>query len=79
MVIKEINNKEIWDGFLLEQVEKTFLQSWSWGEFNSQMGEKIWRFGAYNEDKLVGVVLVFKIIYFDVKFTQSFDSERTFS
>jgi len=61
MIIREINNKETWENFLLEQAEKTFLQSWNWGDFNSKIGEKIWRFGVYNEEKIVGVVLVIKI------------------
>jgi len=61
MEIKEIQNKEEWEGFLLQCKEKTFLQSWNWGEFNNKMGEKIWRLGAYNKDKLIGVALIFKI------------------
>ncbi len=61
MEIKEITNKDEWEGFLLQCAEKTFLQSWNWGEFNSQMGQKIWRFGAYNNGKLIGVAMVSKI------------------
>jgi peptidoglycan pentaglycine glycine transferase (the first glycine) len=61
MTIKEIDNKEIWENFLLQCTEKTFLQSWNWGEFNSQTGNKIWRFGAYNQEKLMGVALVVKV------------------
>jgi len=66
MNIKEITNKNEWEGFLENCTEKTFLQSWNWGEFNQKMKDpangagKIWRFGAYNE-KLLGVVLVLKI------------------
>jgi len=61
MEIREIQKIEDWDGFLLQCGEKTFLQSWNWGEFNKQMGSKIWRLGAYNQEKMVGVALVFKI------------------
>jgi len=61
MELKEIINKDEWEGFLLQCSEKTFLQSWNWGEFNKQMGSKIWRFGAYNDEILVAVALVFKI------------------
>jgi lipid II:glycine glycyltransferase (peptidoglycan interpeptide bridge formation enzyme) len=60
MNIREITNKEEWEGFLENCTEKTFLHSWNWGEFNQAMGSKIWRFGAYN-GKLLGVVLVLKI------------------
>ncbi len=61
MELKEIINREEWENFLLQCAEKTFLQSWNWGEFNSQMGEKIWRLGVYNEEKLIGAALVLKI------------------
>jgi len=47
MEIKEIKNKEIWEGFLLKCEEKTFLDSWNWGEFNKMMGNKIWRLGIF--------------------------------
>src|SRR3989339_372699 len=41
MQIKEINNKEEWEEFLHNCAEKTFLQSWNWGEFNLAMKNKI--------------------------------------
>ena len=60
MQVKEIKNKEIWENFLLGCEEKTFLQSWNWGEFNKLMGNKIWRWGIYKNNKLVSVALVVK-------------------
>jgi len=45
--IKEITQKEIWEDFLLGCKEKTFLDSWNWGEFQKKMGEKIWRLGVF--------------------------------
>ena len=71
MELKEITNKDEWEGFLAQCSEKTFLQSWNWGEFNSTMGAasakatasqgKIWRFGGYDGGKLISVALVLKI------------------
>lgn len=61
MELKEIASKDEWENFLSAQAEKTFLHSWNWGEFNSQMGKKIWRFGAYANGKLMGVVFIYKI------------------
>jgi lipid II:glycine glycyltransferase (peptidoglycan interpeptide bridge formation enzyme) len=52
MEIKEIKNKEVWEDFLLEGEEKTFLQSWNWGEFQKMMGNKIWRLGIYEISNL---------------------------
>ena len=61
MNIKEIKDKNIWENFLLECAEKTFLSSWNWGEFNKMMGNKIWRLGIFDGGKLVGTALISKI------------------
>ncbi|MDP3093244.1 MAG: peptidoglycan bridge formation glycyltransferase FemA/FemB family protein [bacterium] len=60
--VKEIENKETWEKFLEDHEEKTFLQSWNWGEFCREMGEKIWRWGIYDNDELVSVALAEKKI-----------------
>ena len=49
MEIRKIENKNLWENFLLECEEKTFLQSWNWGEFQKKMGNKIWRLGIYDK------------------------------
>jgi len=59
--IKEIRNKEIWENFLEDCEEKTFLQSWNWGEFNKTMGNKIWRLGIFENSKLVNLILTIEI------------------
>ena len=61
MTIREIDNKETWESFISQCAQKTFLQSWNWGDFNVQNGAKIWRFGAYSDDRLLGVALVIKV------------------
>jgi lipid II:glycine glycyltransferase (peptidoglycan interpeptide bridge formation enzyme) len=64
MLIKEIKNKNVWEDFLLGREEKTFLQSWNWGEFQKMMVSasvgKIWRLGIYDNSKLVSVALIVK-------------------
>lgn len=61
MQIKEITSKEVWENFLLQCSEKTFLDSWNWGEFQKKMEEKIWRLGIYNDQELIGLALIIKI------------------
>ncbi len=58
--IKEINSKEIWEKFSLEQHPNTFLQSWNWGVFNQEFGRKIYRLGVYETEKLVSIILLIK-------------------
>ena len=60
-ICQEIKDKKIWEDFLQECEEKTFLQSWNWGEFckilgnsaqgGSAVGGKIWRVGIYNNEQ----------------------------
>jgi len=57
MEIREIEKKEIWEGFLEKVSKKTFLQSWNWGEFNKRMGHKVFPFGIYTNNQLIGVSL----------------------
>lgn len=61
MEIKEIIEKSIWENFLLDCEEKTFLSSWNWGEFNKTIGNKIWRLGTFKENNLISVALIIKI------------------
>ncbi|GAI14383.1 unnamed protein product [marine sediment metagenome] len=62
MLVKEIKNKEVWESFLLECQEKSFLDSWNWGEFNKAMGNKIWRLGIFEKNLLVLVILIVKTV-----------------
>ena len=45
----------------MECEEKTFLDSWNWGEFQKKMRGKIWRFGIYESTDLIGVALAIKV------------------
>lgn len=62
METREIKDKTIWEAFLADLSDKTFLQSWNWGDFNLAMGNKIWRLGLYDEEELKAIALVSKII-----------------
>lgn len=61
MVIKEIENKIEWEGFLEKCGQKSFLDSWEWGEFQIGQGYKIKRFGLVENSALIAVVLAVKI------------------
>ena len=61
MNIKEITDKLQWEDFVSQNSKATFLHSWNWGEFNKNTGEKIWRVGIFNENKLEAVALIIKV------------------
>lgn len=59
--IKEIQDKEFWENSLLNFKEKTFLNSWNWGEFNKLLGNKVWHLGVFQDNKLEALALTIKI------------------
>lgn len=61
MEVKVIEHKKQWEDFLAGCFEKTFLQSWAWGDFHQSMGNSVWRFGFFEEGALIAVALVVKI------------------
>ncbi len=58
MNIKQIENKQEWENFVLKQPSTIFVQSYKYGEFYKSMGESSWIFGIYNDEKLIGGSLV---------------------
>lgn len=62
MELKELNNKEVWENFLQNCTDKTFLQSWSWGEVNLAMGNKIWRFAAYSNGRVAAIAMAIRVL-----------------
>ena len=61
MEIKEVIDKNEWEQFIEKCSQKSFLNSWNWGEFQIAQGFKIWRLGVINDSRLQGVALVVKI------------------
>ncbi|MDP2664829.1 MAG: peptidoglycan bridge formation glycyltransferase FemA/FemB family protein [bacterium] len=61
MEVREILQKDAWEKFLSQQTRKTFLHSWSWGEFQEALGNKVWRFGIFAGTELLSVALVVKV------------------
>lgn len=59
-LVNEVEDKKIWEGFLLSSSPNTFLQSWNWGQFHDSLGRKKWRLGLFSKDRLVGIALVLK-------------------
>lgn len=61
MIIKEVTDKNEWEQFLLKCPEKSFLDSWNWGEFQIARGFKIWRLAVIDGSSLQGIALAVKI------------------
>ena len=55
---KEILEKTVWEDFVLNSPQPSFLQSWAWGEFQKSLSRSIFRIGVFEGEKLVGVSLL---------------------
>lgn len=67
---KIIDQKSVWEKFLADSDQTSFLQSWNWGEFHQSLGRQIFRLGFFQNHQLVGLALLIKIkakraIYFE--------------
>jgi peptidoglycan pentaglycine glycine transferase (the first glycine) len=61
MQSKEISDKKIWNEFIDGVKPNTFLHTWEWSEFEASLDRKIFRFGVYENNKLIAVSLWSKI------------------
>ncbi|MFA5746715.1 MAG: peptidoglycan bridge formation glycyltransferase FemA/FemB family protein [Candidatus Paceibacterota bacterium] len=61
MEAKEITEKKQWEDLLLDCKEKTFLQSFNWGEFNRSLNSKIWRLGVFDGENLIAAAQFIKV------------------
>lgn len=61
MEVKEIKDKKTWEDFFSNCRDKTFLQSWNWGECQKETGGRIWRIGFFDGKTLVATSLVQKV------------------
>ena len=61
-LITDNNFKDEWNNFNISNSSPaSFLQSWEWGSFRSdKLNEKVFRFGIYENNKLVSVALFIK-------------------
>jgi len=58
MKIVEVKDQKIWEDFLSEVKEKTFLNSYRWGLFNQKLENKVWYFGVSKNNDLLSLFLV---------------------
>jgi len=59
--IREIKEEKVWESFVSLFEKRTFLCSWSWGEFRSLMGDKIYRRGVWLDQELKAVFFAYKV------------------
>jgi len=60
MEIREIQEKNEWQNFTNSFNMSQFLHAWQWGEYEKSLGKRIWRFGVFKNDKLIGALMLIK-------------------
>ncbi len=58
ITVRKVETEAEWENFLATRPEVNFLHSWLWGDFHECIGHQVFRRGFYEDDKLVGVVLM---------------------
>jgi len=79
--ITSMTSAKNWDDFVLQYAPSALFQSWLWGEVQVKMSQKFWRFGLYDDKKLVGVFAILKVsarrgTFFHVRHGPVFSSQR---
>lgn len=54
-------NSSGWEQFLLANSPNALFQSWEWGEVEKKRGAKVWRWGWFEGNKLVGIAQIIKV------------------
>ncbi|MEA2056442.1 MAG: peptidoglycan bridge formation glycyltransferase FemA/FemB family protein [Patescibacteria group bacterium] len=61
VLIKNIDDKEQWEAFVLSRAESNFLQSYNWGLFQQKLGKKFFSLGIFDEKRTqIGAMMVIK-------------------
>jgi hypothetical protein len=58
MDVRILHNRELWDGFLAQQLGYYSYQTFEWGEYLNRCGHIIFRLGVFVEEQLAGVMLL---------------------
>jgi hypothetical protein len=58
MDVRILHNRDLWNGFLAQQLGQYSYQTFEWGEYLNRHGHIVFRLGAFVEERLVGVMLL---------------------
>ena len=61
VVCTEIVVQKTWDEFIQQHSPMALFQSWKWGDVEKKLGRKIWRWGWFTGDTLVGIAQIIKV------------------
>lgn len=53
-----VTNQQQWNIFLEQHPQGHLLQTYEWGELHEYLGSRVYRLGAFEEDQLVGIMML---------------------
>ena len=59
--LKLIQSKSVWEKYLTDSSQVSFLQSWNWGQFHQKLNHQVFYYGIYSGSNLIGLSLLIKI------------------
>lgn len=59
--ISAIVSPQEWDSFVKQHSPTALFQSWAWGEVERRLGHTIWRWGWFEDSKLIAVAQIKKV------------------
>lgn len=60
--IQDISNREIWDTFLENHNPTALFQSWTWGDVQQRLGNRVHRFGCFRDGHLGALFQVVTVL-----------------
>lgn len=58
---REIENRQMWDEFVLRAAPGALFQTWDWGEVTKRTNAPLWRIGAFSGTRLVGAMQITRV------------------
>jgi len=62
MKMKLLEDNIVWENFVFSHAPRSLFQSWFWGEVQKKLGATVWRMGFYDNDTLIGIAQIIKVI-----------------
>jgi len=59
--LEPVSDRNQWEKFLLGSDQANFLQSWQWGKMHQDLGQTVWRYGIYDQNRLSGILQLIKV------------------
>jgi peptidoglycan pentaglycine glycine transferase (the first glycine) len=58
---REIQDRGVWDSFLMTHAAHALFQSWEWGDVQKKLGQKVYRLGLYSAEECIGIAQAFVV------------------